>query len=112
MVAMIQVMERSDSRSQSARRLITLYLVRHTDVHNPRDVLYGRLPRFRLSDLGRKQAETTAQALAEEPIAAFYTSPRLRARQTTRILAMPHPDAVVHITRLLDEVLTAWQGRP
>lgn len=89
----------------------TLLIIRHTDVHNPEDVLYGRLPRFKLSDLGLHQAEVTASVLSEEPISAFYTSPRLRARQTTRILAMPHPDVPVRVTRLLDEVLTAWQGR-
>ncbi|MFL5733125.1 MAG: histidine phosphatase family protein [Chloroflexia bacterium] len=90
----------------------TILLVRHTQVHNPQDILYGRLPRFRLTDLGREQAEVTARVLAEEPIGAFYTSPRLRARQTGRILAAPHPDAAVRVTRLLDEVLTSWQGRP
>jgi broad specificity phosphatase PhoE len=90
----------------------TLLLVRHTDVHNPADVLYGRLPRYRLSDLGLKQAEVTAVALAEEPITVFYTSPRIRARQTARLLAMPHPVARVRVTKLLDEVRTTWQGRP
>jgi len=89
-----------------------LYIVRHTDVHNPQDILYGRLPRFRLSTEGLHQDEVTASVLSEEPVSVFYTSPRLRARQTTRILAMPHPDVPVHVTRLLDEVLTAWQGRP
>ncbi len=57
-------------------RSTTLYIVRHTDVHNPADILYGRLPRFRLSDLGLQQAERTAQVLAEEPVAAFYSSPQ------------------------------------
>jgi broad specificity phosphatase PhoE len=50
--------------------------------------------------------------LAEEPITNIYSSPQLRARQTARILAQPHPDAQVHITKLLAEVLTGWQGRP
>jgi broad specificity phosphatase PhoE len=90
----------------------TLLLVRHAQVHNPRDILYGRLPRYRLSETGLQQAEATAAALAEEPITTFYTSPRLRARQTTRIIAGPHPDAAIHTSRLLDEVLTGWQGRP
>lgn len=90
----------------------TLLMVRHTNVHNPEDILYGRLPRYRLSDLGLKQAEATAAALAEEPVTAIYTSPRLRARQTARFIAAAHPDAGFHTTRLLDEVLTSWQGRP
>jgi broad specificity phosphatase PhoE len=89
----------------------TLLLVRHADVHNPNKILYGRLPRFKLSELGLRQAEVTAQALAEEPITTLYSSPMLRARQTARILATPHPEATLRITYLLDEVLTAWQGR-
>jgi len=100
------------SEEAQEQRPTILYIVRHTDVHNPEDILYGRLQRFRLSNLGLQQAEVTASALSEEPISVFYTSPRLRARQTTRILAMPHPDTPVRVTRLLDEVLTAWQGRP
>src|SRR5438552_15005831 len=102
----------TERTSSSPQGNTILHFVRHTDVHNPRDILYGRLPRFRLSDLGLKQAEATAEALAEEPIAAFYSSPRLRARQTARIIAAPHPGARVRLTRLLDEVRTSWQGRP
>ena len=90
----------------------TLFLIRHTDVENPEDILYGRLPRFGLSELGLRQAEVTARVLADEPIAAFYSSPRLRARQTVQIMALLHPGVPVHFTRLLDEVRTSWQGRP
>lgn len=90
----------------------TILLVRHTDVHNPGDVLYGRLPRFGLSALGERQAEVTALALAEEPVSIFYTSPQLRARQTARVISLAHPGAPLHVTRLLAEVLTGWQGRP
>ena len=89
-----------------------IILIRHTDVHNPDDILYGRLPRFRLSSLGLEQAQRTAQALAEEPVTAFYSSPQLRARQTARILAAAHPGSRVSISSLLNEVRTGWQGRP
>lgn len=87
-----------------------LLLVRHTDVDNPNNILYGRLPRFGLSTIGRQQAECTASVLAKERVSAIYSSPRLRALQTARIVASRHPDIKVHITRSLDEVLTGWQG--
>ncbi len=87
-------------------------VVRHTDVHNPGNVFYGRLPRFGLSQLGLQQAERTAAHLADTPLAAIYTSPQLRARQTARVIARPHPGVPVRITRLLSEVLTSWQGTP
>jgi broad specificity phosphatase PhoE len=92
--------------------MTTIIFVRHADVHNPGDILYGRLPRFGLSDLGLRQAAATAAVLAPMQVNAFYTSPMLRARQTTRIIAANHPGVPVYTTRLLTEVLTGWQGRP
>lgn len=89
-----------------------IYIVRHTDVHNPGDILYGRLPRFGLSQLGWKQAEVTATLLAETKVSAFYSSPQLRARQTVGVLRVAHPDVPLHVSKLLAEVLTGWQGRP
>jgi broad specificity phosphatase PhoE len=90
----------------------TIFLVRHTDVLNPREILYGRLPRFGLSERGRKQAEVTSSVLAEMPVNVFYCSPQLRARQTAGILHLPHPGVPLHISKLLAEVLTGWEGIP
>ena len=39
----------------------TILVVRHTEVHNPQRVLYGRLPDYRLSDHGLKQAGRLAE---------------------------------------------------
>jgi broad specificity phosphatase PhoE len=85
--------------------------VRHAQVHNPDDILYGRLPRFRLSDTGRQQAEVTAGILGNEPVVAIYTSPQLRARQTAAAIAGRHSGVAVRRSHLLAEVLTGWQGR-
>jgi len=90
----------------------TIILVRHADVHNPNDIVYGRLPRFRLSTVGEAEARRTAAALRDTPLAAVYSSPQLRARQTARIIAAHHPGLAVHVSRLLAEVLTGWQGVP
>lgn len=88
-----------------------IYFVRHADVHNPQDVLYGRLPRFGLSQLGWTQAQVTASVLAETSVSAFYSSPQLRARQTAEVIRAAHPGVPLHISKLLAEVLTGWQGR-
>jgi broad specificity phosphatase PhoE len=88
----------------------TLLYVRHADVFNPEDVLYGRLARFRLSDYGKYHAERTAAFLQAEPLAAMYTSPLLRARQTVRILARHHPGVPIRIRGALAEVRSSWQG--
>lgn len=87
-------------------------LVRHADVHNPGRLFYGRLPGFPLSELGWRQADFLAEHLAAEPIRAFYTSPMLRARQTTETLARRHPAAPVRRVLGLREVRTSWMGAP
>jgi probable phosphoglycerate mutase len=84
--------------------------VRHADVHNPDNVFYARLPRFHLSEQGWKDAEVTARALAEEPLAAIYTSPMLRARQTAGVIAKQHPSVPLIVTRRLIEIRTHFQG--
>lgn len=88
----------------------TLLYVRHAEVFNPEDLLYGRLPRFGLSDNGRYFAERAATFLQAEPIAVFYTSPLLRARQTTRILARKHPGVPIRVRSQLAEIRSSWQG--
>jgi broad specificity phosphatase PhoE len=88
----------------------TLLLVRHAEVHNPGRVLYGRLPRFRLSETGLHDAGRVAELLAGHPVAAIYTSPLLRARQTADAIAAFHPEATRHRSSLLIEVGSAWQG--
>lgn len=90
----------------------TVLIIRHAEVHNPRDILYGRLPRFRLSSRGREQANQTARFLAARPLNAVYTSPLLRARQTADILTTYHPDVRPRTSSALLEVLTSYQGSP
>ena len=88
----------------------TLLFVRHTEVHNPRNVVYGRLPRFGLSKRGWEQAERVADYLREVPLAALYTSPLLRARQTAVAIAERHPHLRVRSAAALLEIKTGWQG--
>jgi len=92
-------------------RATTILMVRHADVHNPGDVVYARLPRFGLSELGRKQANEIAEHVSGLSIGAMYSSPMLRARQTARIIAMRVGCDVIHVSKLIDEVLTGHQGK-
>ncbi|WP_213815552.1 histidine phosphatase family protein [Glaciihabitans sp. dw_435] len=59
-----------------------LHLVRHGEVHNPEGVLYGRIPGFGLSDLGKKMAAVSAASLAGNPITRLYASPLQRAQES------------------------------
>lgn len=86
--------------------------LRHAEVHNPKDIVYGRLPRFGLSPRGRAQAELAGRFLLARPIAAIYTSPLLRARQTATIVARYHQHLRVRTSRALLEVRSGYQGEP
>ncbi len=88
----------------------TILLVRHADVHNPQQLFYGRLPRFRISELGRRQAAFLRDRLADRPIASFYSSPMLRARLTAQVLAEAHAGAPIRRAVELIEVRTGWMG--
>lgn len=88
----------------------TLFFVRHAEVHNPRRVLYGRLARFSIGPAGWAQARAVAEYLSDKNLAAIYSSPLLRARQTAAAIAQHHPAAARHISTLLHEVGTSWQG--
>jgi broad specificity phosphatase PhoE len=86
--------------------------IRHGHVRNPQRILYGRLPRFALSEQGRVQAKAVAEALRGQPVAALYSSPMLRARQTARAILEVFPGLSLHISELVNEVHTSYEGRP
>ncbi len=67
-----------------------VHLLRHGEVHNPEGVLYGRLPGFKLSDLGEQMAERAAEALAGRDITHVVSSPLERAQQTAAPVAARH----------------------
>jgi broad specificity phosphatase PhoE len=65
----------------------TVHLVRHGEVYNPGHVLYGRIPGFRLSDLGERMAVMAADALAGHDVTVVRSSPLERAAQTAAPIA-------------------------
>lgn len=67
-----------------------VHLLRHGEVYNPEGVLYGRLPGYRLSELGEQMAQRAADALADHDIAAVISSPMERAQQTAEPIAQLH----------------------
>jgi broad specificity phosphatase PhoE len=81
----------STSRDSSARGTeaqTIVHLVRHGEVHNPEGILYGRLPEFRLSELGLSQAETVGRVLGQgHDIVSIVASPLQRAQETAAPLA-------------------------
>lgn len=65
----------------------TVHLLRHGEVDNPAGVLYGRLPGFRLSELGERMSRTVAESLAGRDIKYLCSSPLERALQTAQPVA-------------------------
>ncbi len=90
----------------------TILFIRHGEVHNPKDIVYLRSPRFRLSERGRQEVVTTAKFLRHEPISTIYCSPMLRARQTAKIIQNYHPNARIRISKYLNELRSSYQGVP
>jgi broad specificity phosphatase PhoE len=79
-----------------------VHLMRHGEVHNPDGILYGRLPDFHLSDLGRKMAERVADALSGNDIKAVVSSPLDRAQETAGPIASRHDLEVRTDDRLIE----------
>jgi broad specificity phosphatase PhoE len=66
-----------------------LHLVRHGEVHNPKRVLYGRLPGFHLSKAGRRMAQAAADHVAslDRGVTELYSSPLERAQESAEPFA-------------------------
>jgi broad specificity phosphatase PhoE len=66
-----------------------IHLVRHGEVFNPQGVLYGRLPGYGLSDLGRDMAQAAADDLVsrDRQVAALIASPLQRTQQSAEPIA-------------------------
>ena len=102
-----------------------LHLVRHGEVHNPRRVLYGRLPGYGLSEAGRRMARQAAQWVQsmDRPVTALWASPLQRTRESaepfTAIFGLePHiddriiePTNVFEGRRMVRALLNPWNWR-
>jgi broad specificity phosphatase PhoE len=81
-----------------------VHVLRHGEVHNPGKILYGRLPGYRLSELGRQMAKAAANALADRDIAHVASSPLERAVETAEPIAAQFKLDVVTDERLLESI--------
>lgn len=86
-----------------------VHLMRHGEVHNPEGVLYGRLPGYLLSELGRKMALRVAERLSEADVSFLGSSPLERARETAEPLTTAFKLDVVIDDRLI-EADNVFQG--
>lgn len=92
--------------------MTTSYFVRHGEAQNPKNIFYGRLPGFGLSNRGRQQVEQTAEFLKKQNIDYIYSSPLLRAKQTAEIIQKTLGISQIYFSDKLLEVDSSRQGLP
>jgi broad specificity phosphatase PhoE len=86
------------------------YLVRHGETDWNRELVFrGRLD-VALNEHGRQQAQAAADKLAEVELAALYTSPLARARETADIIAQGCSLQCVIDQAFIDMDFGQWQG--
>src|SRR3546814_6877824 len=91
--------------------MTTIFLIRHAAHDLVGRAIVGRMPGVHLSRAGRQQAEKLAERLAQEPLAALYSSPLARARETAEPLAR-RLRLELQIAEDLDEIdYGEWTGR-
>ncbi|MDQ3957396.1 MAG: histidine phosphatase family protein [Actinomycetota bacterium] len=81
---------------------VTVHLVRHGEVENPKGVIYGRLPGYHLSERGQRQAAAAARRLKDADLAEVWASPLERAQETAAAIAEPHGLEIVTDDRLIE----------
>ncbi|MGV9820072.1 histidine phosphatase family protein [Nocardia xishanensis] len=86
-----------------------VHVLRHGEVHNPKGILYGRLPGFSLSVTGRAQAGAVARALSDHDIAVVIASPLQRAQETAAPIAEQH-GVIVRTDENLIEAGNTFEG--
>ena len=79
-----------------------VHLMRHGQVHNPTGVLYGRLPGFHLSDLGREMAEAVGAHLGDHDVTVVVASPLERAQETAAPIASAHGLSIITDDRVIE----------
>ena len=99
----------TDPGLDGAKARTVVHLLRHGEVANPTGVLYGRLPGFHLSDLGKKMASRIADSVADREITHLVSSPLERAVETASPIAARLALQVVTDERLT-EAVNVFQG--
>ncbi|WP_286690450.1 MULTISPECIES: histidine phosphatase family protein [unclassified Aeromicrobium] len=95
--------------------MATLVLLRHgRTTANASGVLAGRTPGVLLDDHGRDQVARAGERLTDVPLAAVYSSPMERCRETSAaVLAHQDPSIVLRVEEAVSECdYGSWQGRP
>lgn len=88
-----------------------IHLVRHGEVENPKNIWYGRMEGFELSERGHRQAKALGQHFSDRMVGALYSSPLTRALQTASPISEATGVTIVPEEQVM-ECFTKLEGRP
>jgi broad specificity phosphatase PhoE len=87
-----------------------MLLLRHAETEWNRDRRFQGWRDSALTHTGREQAQSAARLLAATPVAAVWSSPLGRARETAAAIAGPHALPVREAEAFKEMGLGAWEG--
>ena len=87
-----------------------VHVMRHGEVFNPEKVLYGRLPGYKLSELGLKMADRAAEHFKNSNLSLIVSSPLERAQQTAAPTANVH-NLNPELNSLIIEAENVFEGK-
>jgi broad specificity phosphatase PhoE len=87
-----------------------MLLLRHAETDWNRERRFQGWRDTPLSATGREQAESAARLLAASPLAAVWSSPLGRARETAAIIAAPHKLPVRESEAFKEMGFGSWEG--
>ncbi|MDR4306070.1 histidine phosphatase family protein [Chelatococcus sambhunathii] len=89
---------------------IAIFMLRHGAHEAVHDRLCGRAEGHPLGEAGRAEAQALARRLSRERLAAVYSSPIRRARQTAEAVAQPHGLSTEIAEPLIEIDFGDWTG--
>ncbi|HEY7654221.1 MAG TPA: histidine phosphatase family protein [Methylomirabilota bacterium] len=87
-----------------------ILLLRHAETDWNRERRYQGWRDIPLSPTGREQAESAGRLLAASPLAAVWSSPLARARETAALIAAPHKLPVREVDAFKEMGFGDWEG--
>ena len=88
-----------------------LFLVRHGEVFNPKQIIYGKIPGYYLNDKGCQDIQNTAEKLSENgPFELIYASPMDRTRQSAEIISSIVGSTIEVEPRITETDVGTFQG--
>ena len=87
-----------------------VHVIRHGEVENPENILYGRQPGWRLSQRGEEMAQVIADWSKSIDLGAVHASPLQRAQETAAPIARAHSLDITTDEKLI-EAANIFEGQ-